>query len=101
MTADSSTVYVTEGAGVMTVWLKREAVFNAFDEQMIEELTSLFESVAARADVRAVVLASGGSVFCAGADLQWMRRASENDEATNLEDAKRFARMMQAISILS
>lgn len=52
---------------------------------------------ASRADVRVVVLESGGSVFRAGADLQWMRRASENDQTANFEVAPRFARMMRAV----
>jgi enoyl-CoA hydratase/carnithine racemase len=102
MTTNTSTVIVSEpDAGIVTVRLNREAVFNAFDERMIEELTTAFEHISTRDDVRAVVLESGGSVFCAGADLQWMRRASENDQTANLQDAQRFARMMQAIRFCS
>jgi enoyl-CoA hydratase/carnithine racemase len=98
MKTDPSTILVSAPhAGVVTVRLNREAVLNAFDERMIEELTTAFEGMSARADVRAIVLESGGAVFCAGADLQWMRRASVNDQTANLQDARRFARMMQAV----
>jgi methylglutaconyl-CoA hydratase len=83
--------------GVAAVRLAREATLNAFDETMIAELTEAYVRLAARSDVRVVVLRSEGRAFCAGADLQWMRRASENGPAENLEDARRFARMMQAI----
>jgi methylglutaconyl-CoA hydratase len=48
--------------------------------------------------VRLVVLAGAGKAFSAGADLQWMKRASEASEAENLEDARRFAGMLQRIA---
>ncbi|RQR56262.1 enoyl-CoA hydratase/isomerase family protein [Burkholderia sp. Bp9126] len=86
-----------DARGIATVALARVDVLNAFDETMIAELTDAFTVLGARNDVRAIVLRSDGRAFCAGADLQWMQRASANDAAANLRDAERFAAMMRAI----
>lgn len=88
----------TDARGVARVTLARGAVMNAFDELMIAELTAVFEDLAASAGVRVLLLAGEGKAFCAGADLRWMARAAANCEADNLADARRFARMMQALA---
>lgn len=85
------------GAGVAQVTMSRPAVFNAFDEAMIAELDAAFARLAADDEVRAIVLAGEGRHFSAGADLQWMRRASAATREWNLEDARRFAAMLARI----
>jgi methylglutaconyl-CoA hydratase len=87
----------TDARGVTRVTLSREQTLNAFDETMIEELTAVFTALAQSDASRVVVLAAAGRAFSAGADLRWMERASQNSQTANLEDARRFARMMQAI----
>jgi methylglutaconyl-CoA hydratase len=87
----------TDDRGVARVTLAREETLNAFDETMIAELTDAFEALGRSPDVRAVVLAADGRAFSAGADLRWMERASQNSQQSNLEDARRFSRMMQVI----
>jgi len=59
---------------VAVVWLAREKVRNAFNETLIAELASAFDRLGADEGVRAIVLAARGPAFCAGADLDWMRR---------------------------
>ncbi|MBX6319334.1 MAG: enoyl-CoA hydratase/isomerase family protein [Pigmentiphaga sp.] len=86
------------GAGVARVEMARPEVFNAFDERMIAELAQVFAELGADASVRAIVLAGRGKAFSAGADIQWMQRASRATEAWNLEDARRFAAMLDAIA---
>jgi methylglutaconyl-CoA hydratase len=86
-----------DARGVARVELDRADVFNAFDEAMIAELTACFTALSADHGVRAVVLAAPGKLFCAGADLNWMRRASANAPDENRADAERFATMMEAI----
>jgi methylglutaconyl-CoA hydratase len=83
--------------GVAQVTMNRPAVFNAFDETMIGELDAAFAELAEAADVRVVVLAGEGKHFSAGADLQWMQRASEASFEWNLADARRFAAMLARI----
>lgn len=92
------TLQITRDArGVARVTMARPAVFNAFDEQMIGELDAAFIALAADAEVRVIVLASEGKAYSAGADLQWMQRASVASVDWNLQDARRFAQMLYRI----
>ncbi len=86
--------------GVAQVTMARPAVFNAFDETMIEELDAAFARLAADPAVRVVVLAGDGKHFSAGADLQWMQRASAASQDWNLQDARRFAAMLARLEAL-
>ena len=81
-------------AGVAQVTMSRPGVCNAFDETMIAELDSAFARLAGDATVRVIVLAGNGRHFSAGADLQWMQRASAASPQWNLDDARRFAAML-------
>jgi methylglutaconyl-CoA hydratase len=83
--------------GVAQVTMSRPAVFNAFDEAMIGELDAAFASLSDDAEVRVIVLAGAGKHFSAGADLQWMKRASHASFEWNLDDARRFAAMLARI----
>lgn len=83
--------------GVVRVTMSRPAVFNAFDEHMIAELDACFARLAADPQVRVIVLAGEGRHYSAGADLQWMRRASEATREWNLEDARHLADMLARI----
>lgn len=96
--SDYQTLKITQrSAGVAQVTMARPAVFNAFDEAMIGELDTAFAALVADDAVRVVVLAGEGKHFSAGADLQWMQRASTASREWNLEDARRFAGMLSRI----
>ncbi len=84
-------------AGVATVTLNRPEVRNAFNDEVIAELTAMFLALGARDDVRAVVLAAHGAAFCAGADLNWMKRMAGYSREENLADASGLARMLEVI----
>jgi methylglutaconyl-CoA hydratase len=84
--------------GVVRIEMARPEVLNAFDEAMIAELEQAFALHGADPGVRAIVLAGQGKAFSAGADIAWMKRLSEADEATNLEDGRRFAGMLHRIA---
>ena len=86
-----------DGRGVARVTLNRPAIHNAFDEALIAELVDAFGQLARDPAVRVILIAAAGRSFCAGADIAWMRRAAAQDEAANLEDARRFGQMMQGI----
>lgn len=87
-----------DGSGLLRVTMARPEVFNAFNEQMIFELSQVFRDIDNDAAIRAIVLAGEGKVFSAGADLQWMKRASEASFEWNLNDAAGFAEMLHLIS---
>jgi methylglutaconyl-CoA hydratase len=79
------------------ITLTRPEVRNAFNDDVIQQLKAAFEAVGARDDVRAVVLAAVGPAFCAGADLNWMRRMADYTREENVADAGQLAAMLRAI----
>lgn len=92
------TLSIARGAsGVARLTMSRQAVFNAFDETMIGELDQAFVQLIDDPAVRVIVLAGDGRHFSAGADLQWMQRASHATQEWNLVDARRFAEMLWRI----
>lgn len=82
---------------VTRVRMNRPQVFNAFDEAMIGELDQAFATLEADDAVRVIVLEGAGKAFSAGADLQWMQRASAASLEWNEADARRFAAMLYRI----
>ena len=91
------TLEISVNHRVAVIWLAREKVRNAFNEVSIAELTAAFDQFGRDDDVRAIVLAAQGPAFCAGADLDWMRRMSEYTNAENQADAMRLATMLRTI----
>ncbi|HEX7891824.1 MAG TPA: enoyl-CoA hydratase/isomerase family protein [Ramlibacter sp.] len=83
--------------GVETVTLNRPEVRNAFNDEVIAELTAVFSELAKRPEVRCVVLAGNGPAFCAGADLNWMKSMADYGREENLADAAGLARMLEAL----
>ncbi len=81
--------------------LSRPSVHNAFDDALIAELTAHLQALDADPTVRAVVLTGDGGTFSAGADLHWMRRMAQADEAHNTADALRLATLMRTLNFLS
>jgi methylglutaconyl-CoA hydratase len=79
---------------VLRVTLARPERRNAFDAQLIADLTEAFANVG---DARAVVLAGEGETFCAGADIDWQRSAIDLTFEENVEDALKLYRMCEAI----
>ena len=82
---------------VATVTLNRPDVRNAFNDEVIVEMTTAFDTLGKSADVRCIVLAANGTAFCAGADLNWMRSMADYTREQNLADAGRLAAMMHAV----
>ncbi len=82
---------------VATVTLSRTDVRNAFNDEMIAELTQAFTQLGARDDVRCIVLAAQGPAFCAGADLNWMRKMADYSADENLADAAKLAEMLRVM----
>lgn len=91
------TIQVTVADGVATVTLDRPDVRNAFSDVMIAELTRAFTVLGAHPLARVVVLAAAGKSFCAGADLNWMKRMAGYSTDENRADALLLARMLKTI----
>lgn len=82
---------------VATITLNRPDKRNAFNDEVISELTQAFQYCGEQADVRVVVLAANGKAFCAGADLNWMRAMADYTREENLADADKLAQMLATI----
>ena len=93
----SSSLKISTQNGVHTITLSRPDVRNAFNDEVIAELKKAFLAVAQDDAVRCVVLAAVGPAFCAGADLNWMRRMADYTREENLADAGELAAMLRAI----
>jgi methylglutaconyl-CoA hydratase len=88
----------TDARGVARVRMNRPEVFNAFNEAMIADLTEAFRQLGEDPAVRVIVLSGNGKAFSAGADIQWMKRAAEASQDWNVEDARRFATMLDGLA---
>ncbi len=86
--------------GVATVWMNRPDVHNAFNAQLIADLTAACRQLDADDTVRVVVLAGRGKSFSAGADLNWMKAAGAASEADNFADAMKLAGMLRTLAEL-
>jgi methylglutaconyl-CoA hydratase len=95
MNYETLTITVTDK--VATVTLNRPELRNAFNESAIAELALAFDELGRNELVRAVVLAANGPAFCAGADLNWMKKMAGYSHDENLADASRLADMLRTI----
>ncbi len=91
------TLQLTFNGALATITLDRPEVRNAFNENAIAELAHAFDSLANNDAVRAIVLAANGTAFCAGADLNWMKKMARYTHAENLADAQQLAAMLRTI----
>jgi len=85
--------------GILT--LNKPERHNAFDEMLIAEITAGLWELEAHPKVRAIVLSSTGKSFCAGADLNWMKRAANFSAEQNLVDARKLATLVSTLNELS
>lgn len=85
---------------IFQVILARPEVRNAFNPEMIQEITQAFKKLKENKKARAVILRGEGKVFCAGADLSWMQSMANYSFEQNQEDAFRLYEMFESIESL-
>lgn len=93
----TESVTTAREGGLARVVLNRPERNNAFDEAMIAALAAAFEAIAADKGISIVVVAGEGRSFCAGADINWMKRAAAYSRDENVRDAEPLARMLAAL----
>jgi methylglutaconyl-CoA hydratase len=93
-----TTLEIESRNGIGIVWMNRPDVRNAMNEVMIGELAHAFAALDAEAGIRAVVLAGRGSAFCAGGDLNWMKKTGTYSFEQNFADAARLAEMLARLA---
>jgi len=80
-----------------TVTLNQPDIHNAFNDQLISELTDCFNKLGQEPNVRGIVLTGAGKSFCAGADLNWMKSMVNYSKEENMRDSMELAGMFEAI----
>jgi methylglutaconyl-CoA hydratase len=86
--------------GVGVIWMNRPAVRNAIDDVVIADLTRAFKEMEVDATVRAIVIAAQGPAFCAGADVNWIKRTAGATKQAHLRDANALGEMLLTIDRL-
>ena len=92
------TLEIEQHGGIATLWMNRPDKHNAFNAQVIADLTTACAQLDADPAVRVMVLAGRGKSFSAGADLNWMKAAGEASVEENLADARKLAGMLRALA---
>ena len=90
-------VALTLDGPVAHVVLARPEARNAFDGPMVRELRDTFAAASVREDIRVIVLAGRGAVFCAGADIEWMKTVAGFSREQNLADAAELVELFETI----
>ncbi|MGV8897692.1 MAG: enoyl-CoA hydratase/isomerase family protein [Burkholderiaceae bacterium] len=91
------TIELQRDGHTASVILNRPEVRNAFNEITIAEITQAFLEISVDSSIRAVVLGARGPAFCAGADLNWMRKMADYTLEENRADAAQLAKMLRTI----
>lgn len=89
-----------DGRGVATVTLNRPQIHNAFNDDVINTLSRIWDDLAGRTDVRVVVLRGAGKSFSAGGDLDWMRKSGQATPEQNRASTMNMARMLKKLNDL-
>jgi len=83
---------------IARVTLNRPDVHNAFNDEMLSELIEVFGKLhRLGTTIRAVVISGEGKSFCAGADINWMRKMVDYSYEENIEDSNLIADCMYAL----
>mgnify|MGYP006084757599 CR=1 FL=1 len=84
-------------SGIATLTLNRPDKHNAFDDQLIQLFITQLKKLSLDKNVRGLIVTGAGKSFSAGADLAWMQRMADYDEAANIADAQQLALLMQRL----
>ena len=97
MSAQSVLTHI-DADGVATLTFNRPDLHNAIDETVIAQFKAGLHQVADDPTARIVVIAGNGKSFCAGADLNWMKRTADYDEERNYRDAMEFTELLTLLN---
>ncbi len=84
--------------GVLRIHLNRPEVHNAFNDELIKQLTDRLKKVEADSSLRLVVLTGEGKSFCAGADLHWMKKMKEYSDEENYRDSLALSQLFESFN---
>ena len=88
----------TDERHVTYVRLNRPEIHNAFNDAMIFELTTFFQNLSDQGATRLIVLEGEGKSFCAGADLNWMKKMKDYSQEENFKDSQELRGLFEAMN---
>ncbi len=97
MTKKYNTIQLEQNNDIVTIWLNRPDIHNAFNETMIAELLDAYEQIGSDESCLAIVLRGKGKSFCAGADLNWMRNVASYSYEQNYAESLNLSKCFYAI----
>jgi methylglutaconyl-CoA hydratase len=100
MTSYNTIAITVDTRGIANVRLNRPDKRNCLSAEMIAELTDMAQKLGSSDTVRAVVLSGEGKVFCAGADLNWMKAQIEANREERMREARKLAEMLNALNVM-
>jgi methylglutaconyl-CoA hydratase len=80
------------------VWLNRPELHNALNEELVRELAEVFRALERDAETRVIVLSGRGKSFCAGGDIESMRRQGAGSATQNRDTARELADLFHVIA---
>ncbi len=83
---------------ILSVTLNRPQIKNAFNDELILELTDVFAKASNDQDLRLAVITGAGDAFCSGGDIHWMKKSASYSKQKNEDDAKGLAHMLTTIN---
>ena len=95
-----NSIILQNKGGVSHIILNQPDKHNALSPTMIEELSDAFENLSKDENTRVLILSANGKSFCAGGDLDWMKRMANLSYEENHKDAMKLAVMLQKLDIL-
>lgn len=101
MLGDYKTLKFRVKEKIVTVWLNRPELHNAFNSTMLTELTDILEIINNSEDIRVVIFTGEGKSFSAGADLNWMKEIINYSYEDNLKDSEKISEVFYKIYTLN
>ena len=99
MTADSVSVVINKD-NIATLTLDRKKALNAFDRAQVEAFNGVLDGLKVQTGLRALVVRGAGKVFCAGADVRYLRDMGAGPWEQNLSDSRDYAGMSKRMRLL-
>ena len=89
-----NSIILQNKGGVSHIILNQPDKHNALSPTMIEELSDAFENLSKDENTRVLILSANGKSFCAGGDLDWMKKQIFSDRSTRIKEAKKLAMLL-------
>jgi len=92
-----NTIKIKTENNLVTIWLNRPKIHNAFNEEMIYELNDYFKNTVNDKQTRLIILRGRGKSFCAGADIKWLKSVLDYNFDKNYEEGLKLSKCLNAI----